>query len=145
MEHFKKYWLLYLFLLAILIWAIYYFGFRKKSDKAVSKLLSEPQKEIGEIETKQEEKKEKARWYFSTVITTASVNQKRLAVNINAGEKSIPHQFEAGKRIKLRIHQTADYTYDVPGKIISIDSNRDSMLVTFSGKVTDKAFGEIEL
>lgn len=87
----------------------------------------------------------KARWYFKTIITGISANQKRLAVNMHGGDALIPDQFKPGQTVRLHIHQTSDYIYDVNGKIISIDSNRDSMLVSFAGKVGDNAFGNLEL
>lgn len=98
-------------------------------------------------ETKKPEmpKPVKAKWHFKTIITGISANQKRLAVNLHGGDTLIPEQFKQGQAIKLHIHQTSDYIYDVNGKIISIDANRDSMLVTFPGKVADNAFGDIEL
>lgn len=85
------------------------------------------------------------KWAFKTVIPTIKDNQKRLAVNLKSGDQPIPLQFKAGRNIKLKIQQTPDYTYDITGKIIEIDPNRDSMLTEFIGKVTSKASGEVEL
>lgn len=87
----------------------------------------------------------KQKWSFKTVIETPNNKQKRLAVDLNSGDQKVPDEFKAGQNIKLHIHQTPDFVYDISGKIISIDSNRDSMLVEFVGKTTDKAYGDVEI
>ncbi len=87
----------------------------------------------------------KQKWSFKTVIETENNKQKRLAVDITSGDSPVPDQFKIGQNVKLHIQQTPDFTYDISGKIISIDSNRDSMLVEFVGKTTDKAYGDVEI
>lgn len=85
----------------------------------------------------------KQKWAFKTIAFTTKENQKMLSVK--PGDKTIPDQFKQGKTIKLKIHQTPEYTYDISAKIIDINPSRESMLVEFPGKVSNKAFGEAEI
>lgn len=145
MEHFKKYLIWYIIGLAILIWAIWYFGFRKKQlTTTVSvKQLPDSKTEIkidkkGEQKTILIQEKKKVKWNFVS-INQISGSKKQLLGG------TIPHEFKAGETISLHIQQTFDYVYDVSGKIVSISDSRQSMIVEFTGKVTDKAFGQAEV
>lgn len=144
MEHFKKYLIWYIIGLAILIWAIWYFGFKKKklaNTNTVKKLSSPSDFKENEtqakIEAPQVEKK-KVKWNFISINPISHTKKQLLGA-------TIPSEFKAGKTISLHIQQTFDYIYDVSGKIVSISDSRQSMIIEFTGKVTDKAFGTAEV
>lgn len=140
MEHFKKYWYLYLIGLLILIWAIWYFGFKQKKldNKPLKQIAAPSSKETqNKIESPKEVKK-KVKWNFVSINPISNTKKQLLGV-------TIPVEFQAGKTISLHIQQTFDYVYDVSGKIVSISDSRQSMIIEFTGKVTDKAFGTAEV